>query len=169
MVLLCRKKEKGSYDNFKLKLSQPFTLVLNISHQDNCAPVGLFGAMALEVKVFLEVKRLIQAAQLIVDITSCSCSSEGSSSNRSGTELQCGVEESSVLLSRPCGCECDIRLHCSVMPDGCSGMRWVETDGLHLRLPVTSLPKRGGDESKQSDTGDIMMVCASCQTSLSRR
>ncbi|XP_065182866.1 E3 ubiquitin-protein ligase E3D-like [Sycon ciliatum] len=124
--------------------------------------------MSLNCRVFLEVKRLIQAAQLIVDVTSCTCDRAGPSD---GSDLELSVEDGSITLSRACGCVRCIDLQCDVMVNGCSAVRWVDGDGLHLRLPVTRLPvKLAYDDVLSAREGcDMVLVCAQCTSTITRR
>uniref|UniRef100_A0A3Q2I5U4 E3 ubiquitin-protein ligase E3D n=1 Tax=Equus caballus TaxID=9796 RepID=A0A3Q2I5U4_HORSE len=81
-------------------------------------------AAAAETRVFLEVRRRLQSALLILG-----------EPKEGGVPLDVSVTPSSLQVKTPTGCT-ELRLPAEVRlaPSSCHGLRYVAGDGLHLRL-----------------------------------
>ncbi|XP_070352381.1 E3 ubiquitin-protein ligase E3D isoform X2 [Equus asinus] len=81
-------------------------------------------AAAAETRVFLEVRRRLQSALLILG-----------EPKEGGMPLDVSVTPSSLQVKTPAGCT-ELRLPAEVRlaPSSCHGLRYVAGDGLHLRL-----------------------------------
>uniref|UniRef100_A0A9L0JCH4 E3 ubiquitin-protein ligase E3D n=1 Tax=Equus asinus TaxID=9793 RepID=A0A9L0JCH4_EQUAS len=81
-------------------------------------------AAAAETRVFLEVRRRLQSALLILG-----------EPKEGGMPLDVSVTPSSLQVKTPAGCT-ELRLLAEVRlaPSSCHGLRYVAGDGLHLRL-----------------------------------
>uniref|UniRef100_D3Z587 E3 ubiquitin-protein ligase E3D n=1 Tax=Mus musculus TaxID=10090 RepID=D3Z587_MOUSE len=81
---------------------------------------------AAETRVFLEVRRRLQSALLILG-----------GPDEGGMHLDISITPTSLLVRTPDGCT-EIRLPAGVrlVPSSCGGLQYISGDGLHLRLRV---------------------------------
>ncbi|XP_069866356.1 E3 ubiquitin-protein ligase E3D isoform X2 [Dipodomys merriami] len=86
--------------------------------------------MAAEVRAFLEVRRRLQSALLVVG-----------EPKEGGLPLDVSVRWSSLQVRSPEGCT-DVQLPAEVRlaPSTCGGLQYVPGDGLHLRLQACAEP-----------------------------
>uniref|UniRef100_UPI003605AA84 E3 ubiquitin-protein ligase E3D isoform 4 n=1 Tax=Rattus norvegicus TaxID=10116 RepID=UPI003605AA84 len=108
-----------------------------------------------ETRVFLEVRRRLQSALLILG-----------EPDEGGMNLDISVTPTSLLMRSPDGCT-EIRLPAGVRlaPSSCGGLQYISGDGLHLRLRAQAesspQPISGFNQSLQAQEC-CSFYCQSC-------
>ncbi|XP_050996428.1 E3 ubiquitin-protein ligase E3D [Acomys russatus] len=85
-----------------------------------------------DTRVFLEVRRRLQSALLILG-----------EPDEGGMQLDVSIKPTSLLTRTPDGCT-EIQLPAGVrlVPSSCSGLQYISGDGLHMRLQAQAEPRQ---------------------------